>query len=160
VPDMYDKLGDLLNEALNSGTIPKNSTKEEIKDQVQTEENADSGLFSSKNTEKKDKIKVNFGFIHNKNELNDKAQVIKMYKYTKIIQYPAYIQSALDTLDVAYPVTAKKIKQKYHLLLKKTHPDTKNTIQNSDLVYKNRQLTINQIQEAYKTLCTYFNTES
>lgn len=82
-----------------------------------------------------------------------------MHNYTNFMQFPPYIQKALTTLDIAYPVNKEIIKQKYRFLLKKNHPDTKNTIQISDNVYFSRHLSIDQIKEAYKILCNYFEIE-
>ena len=61
------------------------------------------------------------------------GQVIKLHKYTYNMQFPPYIQKALDTLDIAYPFTQKDISRQYHKLLKENHPDTKNTIQTSNI---------------------------
>lgn len=178
MPDMYDKLGDLLNEALDSGYIPqenKEDWKQEDLDSRKTK-SFDSSLFSfnffenqvkneknkvetdnnnQENQPKSEKIKVK---ILKKEQISN-AQVIKMHNYTNFMQFPPYIQKALTTLDIAYPVNKEIIKQKYRFLLKKNHPDTKNTIQTSDNVNFSRRLSIDQIKEAYKILCTYFEIE-
>lgn len=181
MPDMYDKLGDLLNEALDSGYIPQEN-KEKKEDWKQEDldsrksKSFDSSLFSfnffenqvkneknkveidnnnQKNQPKSEKIKAKFL----KKEQISNAQVIKMHNYTNFMQFPPYIQKALTTLDIAYPVNKEIIKQKYRFLLKKNHPDTKTTIQISDNVYFSRHLSIDQIKEAYKILCTYFEIE-
>ena len=181
MPDMYDKLGDLLNEALDSGYIPQEN-KEKKEDWKQEDldsrksKSFDSGLFSfnffenqvkneknkveidnnnQKNQPKSEKIKVK---ILKKEQISN-AQVIKMHNYTNSMQFPPYIQKALTTLDIAYPINKELIKQKYRFLLKKNHPDTKTTIQTSDNVNFSRHLSIDQIKEAYKTLCSYVEIE-
>ena len=181
MPDMYDKLGDLLNEALDSGCIPQEN-KEKKEDWKQKDldsrksKSFDSSLFSfnffenqvkneknkveidnnnQKNQPKSEKIKVK---ILKKEQISN-AQVIKMHNYTNSMQFPPYIQKALTTLDIAYPINKELIKQKYRFLLKKNHPDTKTTIQTSDNVNFSRHLSIDQIKEAYKILCTYFEIE-
>lgn len=161
MPDMYDKLGDLLNDALESGKIPK-------KDQ----NNVDSGLFSSKNhkadikqkPETAENTKTNGKYRAKIPEEEQKptAQVIKMHNYATFIQFPLYIQKALATLDIVYPFTADKLKKQYHQLLKEIHPDTKNTIQSKEDVLNNRQYTqnkttIDDIKAAYNSICSYFN---
>ena len=175
---MYDKLGDLLNEALDSGYIPQeNKAKKEERKQTDLEsrksKSSDSGLFSFnlfENQVKNEKNKVEIN--NNKQEKQPKsekikvkilkkeqisnAQVIKMHNYTNFMQFPPYIQKALTTLDIAYPINKELIKKKYRFLLKKNHPDTKTTIQTSDNVNFSRHLSIDQIEEAYKTLCSYF----
>ena len=181
MPDMYDKLGDLLNEALDSGYIPQEN-KEKKEDWKQEDldsrksKSFDSSLFSfnffenqvkneknkveidnnkQKNQPKSEKIKVK---ILKKEQISN-AQVIKMHNYTNFMQFPPYIQKALTTLDIADSINKELIKQKYRLLLKKNHPDTKTTIQTSDNVNFSRHLSIDQIKEAYKILCTYFEIE-
>ena len=83
MPDMYDKLGDLLNDALESGKIPK-------KDQ----NNVDSGLFSFKNhkadikqkPETAENTKTNGKYRAKIPEEEQKptAQVIKMHNFYTI----------------------------------------------------------------------------
>lgn len=181
MPDMYDKLGDLLNEALDSGYIPQEN-KEKKEDWKQEDldsrksKSFDSSLFSfnffenqvkneknkveidnnkQENQPKSEKIKVK---ILKKEQISN-AQVIKMHNYTNFMQFPPYIQKALTALDIVYPINKELIKQKYRFLLKKNHPDTKTTIQTSDNVNFSRHLSIDQIKDAYKILCNYFEIE-
>lgn len=141
--DYFEKLGNLLNEALENGKIPQEEKKT---DNFNTETNN-----FSKNKESKQKIKDNF----RKKKATPTGEVIKLHKYTTNIQFPPKIQNALTTLDIVYPFTIKDVKTQYHKLLKQNHPDTKNTIQNSQNVLKTEQ--INNIQDAYKILKDYFN---
>lgn len=141
--DYFEKLGKLLNEALENGKIPQEEKKT---DNFNTETNN-----FSKNKESKQKIKDNF----RKKKAPPTGEVVKLHKYTTNIQFPPKIQNALVTLDIAYPFTIKDVKIQYHKLLKQNHPDTKNTIQNSQNVLKTEQ--INDIQDAYKILKDYFN---
>ncbi len=178
MPDMYDKLGDLLNEALNSGNIPKED-KEDWKSKnldsseyksydsslfsfnfdkerpLENNNSSENNSYSKDNNQNTEKIRVK---ILKKDEI-PRAQVIKMHNYTNFMHFPPYIQSALSTLDIAYPFNSEVIKQKYRSLLKENHPDTKNTIQNTESVKNNRQLSIDQIKEAYNTLSSYFGIE-
>lgn len=141
--DYFEKLGKLLNEALENGEIPKEEKKS---DNFNTESN---NFFQNK--ESKQKIKDNF---RQKKDIQT-GEVIKLHKYTTNIQFPLKVQNALTTLDIVYPFTSKDIKIQYRKQLKQNHPDTKNTIQTSQTVLKNKQ--INDIQEAYKVLKDYFN---
>lgn len=155
---MYDKLGDLLNEALESGKIPENKTdnhtnSEYNQDRDTSSENCDkSGLFSfnknfqknTKKTEKKVKIP--------ENKPENTAEIIKMHKYTENMHIPPYIQQALTTLDIVYPFNSFQLNKQYRKMLKLYHPDSKNTIQKQDNVLNNRQLTIDEITGAYKIL--------
>ncbi len=168
---MYDKLGDLLNEALESGEIPNQKTPQadsaktdiaqagNLEDRnnhdknhndVHNDENcAKSGLFSF--NKEKSRLKIP------RKEKKIYGQVVKLHKYTENIQFPPQIQNALTTLDIAYPVTAIKIKKQYRKILKITHPDSKKTIQQSQTVNFNRQYTVDEVKCAYNLLCNYFN---
>ena len=166
MPDMYDKLGDMLNEALESGKIPQNKEPEEPGNTEDTENTfpehvegvettADPGSFilnekSKSSDTRKKSIKSE------KKQQIPIGEVIKMHKYTYNMQYPPQIQSALTTLDIVYPFTTKDITAAYHKKLKEVHPDTQNTIQSSKYVQNNRQLTIDEIRQSYQILCGFF----
>lgn len=180
MPDMYDKLGEMLNEALESGKIPtdhhceteasrhceaegRSKLKENQNDQVTSDKKIkESGHFSFKNTgkstvnNKKSAEKLNNSHYKAEDRSNPTGQVIKLHKYTYNMQLPPHIQKALSTLDIAYPFTQKDITKQYHKLLKQYHPDTQSTIQSSQDVENNRHKTIDEITEAYKNLCIFF----
>ena len=163
MPDMYDKLGEMLNEALESGKIPQNKEPEEpgyTEDTENTppehvETTADPGSFilndKSKTSETRKK-----SIKSEKKQQIPTGEVIKMHKYTDNMQYPPQIQSALTTLDIVYPFTQKDITVSYHKKLKESHPDTQNTIQSSQSVQNNRRYTIDEIKNAYQILCDFF----
>ena len=119
---MYDKLGEMLNEALESGRIPQN----EQNDQVDSHENIEeSGHFSFKESEKSTEnpnceAKTT---RHCKAEGRSKPTglVIKLHKYTYNMHFPPEISKALSTLDIAYPFTTKDITTAYHKKLKEIH---------------------------------------
>ena len=159
MPDMYDKLGEMLNEALESGKIPQDNKHEsEEESVVEPVETTDSSSDFIKNTQKSTEN-------NKKSAKNDSktafatGQVIKLHKYTYNMQFPPHIQKALGTLDIAYPFSAKDITKQYHKLLKENHPDTKKTIQTSQDVENIRQKSIDEITDAYKLLCTFFNVK-
>ena len=155
MPDMYDKLGEMLNEVLESGKIP-HSEKQNINDQdTESEKAADSGHFSFKNDEKPVENDKKSAKIARKKVIPT-GEVIKLHKYTYNMQFPPHIQKALGTLDIAYPFTQKDISRQYHKLLKENHPDTQNTIQTSQDVQNIRQKSIDDITQAYKILCQFF----
>ena len=181
MPDMYDKLGEMLNEALESGKIPasrpyevedsgkitETENDQTINDQtIGEEKHEESGRFSLKNTEKsKEKEQNSHKSTENIRNTSKKSskkgfatgEVIKLHKYTYNMRFPPHIQKVLDTLDIAYPFTHKDIAKQYRYLLKQNHPDTKKTIHHSHDVKNNRQKTIDEITEAYKTLCEFFS---
>ena len=183
MPDMYDKLGEMLNEALESGEIPQNSHCEDDKTDYCEGEPLlhceDMDCFdaeASRNEElkKSNKPTENHNYYREENLRHCKAEtlrhceaegrsnpptgeVIKLHKYAYNMQFPPIIQQALTTLDIAYPFTSKDIKKQYRKLLKEIHPDTKNTIQNSQDVENYRQKTVDEITEAYKILCQFFS---
>ena len=152
MPDMYDKLGEMLNDVLESGKIPQNDKNDQITSDEKKEE---SGHFSFKNDENKAK-KARIDTKKLKKEQIPTGQVIKLHKYTYNMQFPPRIQKALGTLDIAYPFTQKDISRQYHKLLKENHPDTQNTIQTSQDVQNIRQKSIDDITQAYKILCQFF----
>ena len=155
MPDMYDKLGEMLNDVLESGEIPHNE-QENINDQdTESEKAADSGHFSFKNDEKPVENDKKSAKIAQKKAIPT-GEVIKLHKYTYNMQFPPHIQKALGTLDVVYPFTQKDITKQYHKLLKQNHPDTKTTIQHSQDVQNNIHLTIDDIKNSYRILCDFF----
>ena len=156
MPDMYDKLGEMLNDVLESGEIPQDNEHEsEEESVVEPVETTDSSSDFIKNTQQSAENNKKSAKKDSKKAFAT-GQVIKLHKYTYNMQFPPYIQKALDTLDIAYPFTAKDIKKQYRRLLKENHPDTKKAIQNSQSVENNRQKSIDEITEAYKILCNFF----
>lgn len=156
---MYDKLGEMLNEALESGKIPQNEKNDQVTSDEKFEE---SGHFSFKESQKSSENPNNSGkntknrHCETKGRSNPTGEVIKLHKYTYNMQFPPHIQLALGTLDIAYSFTAKDIKKQYHKLLKENHPDTQSTIQTSQGVENNRQITIDTLTDSYKILCDFF----
>ena len=154
MPDMYDKLGDMLKDVLESGEIPH------INDQdTASEKTADSGHFSFKNDEKAVENDKKSAKTAKKREI-PVGQVIKLHKYTYNMQFPPDIQKALGTLDIAYPFRKKDISRQYHKLLKQNHPDTQNTIHSSEVVKNNRQFSVGEIVNAYRLWCSYFGIKN
>ena len=141
MPEMYDKLGELLSERLETGEIKK-------KNNINTEK--DEG-----NDGIKDKTQA-------KNHYTNQKDTQNMHKYTENMQFSSQIINALHALDIAYPFDKSDIKKQYRKLLKKYHPDTsniRNTIQDTEIVDKLRQLQLEKLQKAYKILKDYFEIE-
>ena len=156
MPDMYDKLGEMLNEALESGKIPQDNKHEsEEESVVEPVETTDSSSDFIKNTQKSTENNKKSAKNNSKTAFAT-GEVIKLHKYTYNMQFPPHIQKALSTLDIVYSFTQKDITKQYHKLLKENHPDTQNTIHSSQDVENSRQKTIDDITEAYKILCQYF----
>ena len=156
MPDMYDKLGEMLNEALESGEIPQSQINNDQNELPENEE--DSGHFDFKEAEKSTKNTRKTVKSEKKQQIPT-GEVIKMHKYTYNMQLPPQIQTALTTLDIAYPFTQKDITTAYHNKLKEAHPDTQNTIQTSKTVQNNRQYTVDEIKNVYQILCDFFGTK-
>ncbi len=163
MPDMYDKLGEMLNEALESCKIPQQNSKNG--QNIPEEECEDSGRFSFNQAENQQDNSKKYQKTKDKDQKSAEklkkkqistGEVIKLHKYTYNMQFPQCIQKALGTLDIAHPFTQKDIAKQYHKLLKENHPDTQNTIQSSQSVQNIRQKTIDEITEAYKMLCDFF----
>ena len=160
MPDMYDKLGEMLNEALESGKIPQNKEPEDTENTPPEhveggETTAYSGSFIL-NDKSKSRETSKKSLKSEKKHQIPTGEVIKMHKYTYNMQYPPQIQSALATLDIVYPFTVKDITASYHKKLKEVHPDTQSTIQTSKSVQNNRRLTIDEIRQSYQILCDFF----
>ena len=91
MPDMYDKLGEMLNEALESGKIPQDNKHEsEEESVVEPVETTDSSFDFIKNTQKstennkKSAEKTNNRHCEAGGRSNPSAtgEVIKLHKYT------------------------------------------------------------------------------
>ena len=157
---MYDKLGEMLNEALESGKIQQNKTKKGPESEVEYSrseciETTDSGPDSFKSGIDTPSRLLNHRVLKKKQQIPT-GEVIKLHKYTYNMQFPPQIQNALTTLDTVYPFTQKDIINAYHIKLKKIHPDTQNTIQTSQNVQNIRQLTVDDVRNSYKILCDFF----
>ena len=157
MPDMYDKLGEMLNEALESGKIPQDNKHElEWESVVEPVETNDSSSDFIKNTQKSTENNKKSAKNDSKTAFTT-GEVIKLHKYTYNMQFPPHIQKALSTLDIACSFKQEDIKKQYHKLLKENHPDTQNTIQTSQDVENCIQKSIDDITHAYKILCQFFS---
>lgn len=142
--DMYEKLGNLLNNVLETGEIPQ----EEInKDQIPTDESIgteNSGPFSfnnqnnpqekqentKKTNESHSKIRINY----TNNKEIPVGSVIKdfnnvnMHKYTNLMHIPCIVSKSLDTLNIVCinNLTVDSLRKQYHKILRENHPDTSN----------------------------------
>ena len=153
---MYDKLGEMLNDALESGKIPQEKKLEtEEEPVVEPVKTTDSSSDFFKNTQKSAE-NIRKSSENASKQAVPTGEVIKLHKYTYNMQFPPLVQKALGTLDIAYPFTQKDITKQYHKLLKENHPDTKKAIQTSQSVQNFRQKNIDEIVEAYKILCDFF----
>lgn len=152
MPDMYDKLGELLNEALESGEIPQNDKRNAVVEPVETTAFFNEKVVSTSSTTTNSDSKTTKRIKIPKKEQKATGQVIKMHKYTINMHITPEIQNALTTLDIVYPFTTLQLKKQYHKLLKQHHPDSKNTIQTLNTVNNSRQYTIDEIKQAYKLL--------
>lgn len=163
MPDFYDKLGELLKESLKSGnffkeneniqdtntlnTYPKDKINQNIK--INTYKSYDQQTNQQKTVNREKVIK---------NKEQSRGQVIKMYKYTKNMHIPKEIQDAFSVFNLDFTTDKIIIRKRYHQLLKQCHPDTKNTIQDSNNVYNNRQLTPQDITFYYNLILKYLNS--
>lgn len=151
--DYYERLGNLLNETLESGKIPQKEaeTEEKIPNEEQNntrkEENT---AFTSQKSSFKFKL-----FSSKKENAAPVGEVIKMHKYTQIMHISPEISKALSTLDIAYPCKWKDVSKKYHTLIKQVHPDNKNYSKNDENNEVGRQ--ISELKWAYNTLKNWFN---
>lgn len=149
---MYEKLGDLLKDALDNPTPRQDQSNEESRNTTPprhnqpTKEstNPHSVCHSESNEESRNTHRVKFLFLHNKIPT---GQVIKEKDYKEKPKVPQEVINALYTLKVTSPVTWLKIKSQYRKLLKETHPDTGNVQQN---------ISIDKIKEAFEVIKKFY----
>lgn len=149
--DMYDKLGELLNEALESGKIPNNKNQGVV-EPVETTSFFNEKVVSTSSTTANSDSKTTKRIKIPKKEKKATGEVIKMHKYAVNMYITPEIQKALTTLDIVYPYTLPQLKRQYYKLLKQCHPDSKITIQTSNTVLNNRQYTVDEIKQSYELL--------
>lgn len=150
MPDsMYDKLGDLLNEALESGELPKKENILFDSDDILINKGCEN---SDSNQEDSTLFKFNQQFNNHYKIKNEKIQTGTIFKREDLPKsYPPNIVKDLlfFGLNPSYLINLKHIKARYRELLKLNHPDKINNT-NSE---KNTQLII----EAYNRLSEYFS---
>ncbi len=149
---MYDKLGELLNEALNSGQIPQFETNKRDNPENADFLNSQKTNKTSKNSEKASENQD----IQQNLASNPEITGEKLYKYADFIQFPYNIRQILGTLHIVYPFSWILLKQKLLQDIKLSHPDTKNTIQNSEGVQNFIHLDVNILISYYKELDRFF----
>lgn len=147
---MYDKLGELLNEALENEEIPQKKPHKPVIEDIKPEEIKENQTVNRKIDEK---IHISSQKAH-----IPTGEVIKMHKYTENMHIPPEICAALGTLHLVYPTDLKTIKKQYHKLLKQIHPDTKTTIQTSESVQKTAQEQITELKCAFSVLKSWYTS--
>ncbi len=150
--DMYSKLGDLLNDALEKGEIPQKKSDDSNENQDLSRKTETENQNLQEDKEKKSQITKKKINIFTQKSQKPTAEVIKMHKYTQNMYISPEIQQALNTLHIAYPTTWNVIKKQYHKLVKDLHPDTKTTTQDSNSAQNNTAQSIQQLQNAYELL--------
>lgn len=156
---MYDKLGDLLNEALESECIPQ---KKNINDIDSEEQKIDVNSNGCDNSGNPGDDSTRFSFNQKKILIFKKkkiahGQVIKAEELINENLFPSEITQALKILEITdYSNLSKRaIGKAYHNLIKKLHPDL---TKNSNILAESENATekISKINEAYKLLKDYF----
>jgi len=137
--DYFERLGNLLNDALESGEIPVEEKK--------PEEPVVENIKPEPESTQQRPTRNHFRIFNAKNKI-PVGQVIKGETIQNNILPPAVIQ-ALNVLNLTYPCSWKTVNKQYHILLKQIHPDTKKSEQ---------QFTtqINDLQNAYQILKQFF----
>lgn len=155
MPDsIYDKLGDLLNDALESGKIseePVFEKKEEPASETQTQTNNEFTGCDSSETLRDNSTLFRFKRTFFRNKKIETGEVIKGSKLSTPISFPPQIVQALQIFGITdySKITKSYIRKTYLQLIKKVHPDT-----NTNGTDQNEK-TQNIIQ-AYKILTEYF----
>lgn len=176
--DMYDKLGDLLNDVLEKGEVPQEEiSKDQNPGSYKDErENSDPFFMSDalKNKKKAQKTgnftqnskenphqfrkintfdeKINEGKVYKAEDLS--SQCINMHKYTKLMHIPCIVSKSLDTLHIVSldDLNLIKLKTRYHELLKEIHPDTRKNSSGDNN-------TVDEIRTAYITVKNFLENQ-
>lgn len=135
---MYEKLGDLLNEALDKGEIPREEPK-------QTSSNSDQSLNIPENDTPS---YVKFSKIPKKKETKSTGSIIRREQ----LELPPQILQSLKTINLTPPVSWFKIKMQYRRMLKNNHPDTALQLDST--------ITIDQIKQSFEILKQYYDSHS
>lgn len=148
--DYFEKLGNLLNDVLETGELPSEntadtSTAEDVTNATFKNNTQDSKQSESFKTEKNRKRIFTFNRKKTSN-----AQIIRNNQYTINQQLTAEIQSAFNLLGLIFPCTWKQVNKQYHFLLKEIHPDTKKS------EHQNTDTQINDLQQAYNLLKQFY----
>lgn len=159
--DMYDKLGDLLNDVLESGKIPQEKEDQKPKTEENTVKSSGPSFFSQNTNEKIKKLRKEKHNIHSghkteeipvgkvyKNTSFSTYEYKNMHKYTENLHIPKEVSESLDTLHLVSLEDWKTVKKAYHEALKNAHPDTKTE--------GNTYYTVEQVIKAYNTLKNYY----
>lgn len=147
--DYFEKLGNLLNEALEKGEIPAEEKKETVSEPA--EETISKEQSQTKQTQEESAAteKVFRTHFFQRKKQTPTAQIIKNNEYTYNFQLSPELQAAFNLLGLIYPCTWKEVNRKYHTLLKQIHPDTKKSEQQSTTQ-------INDLQDAYQKLKQFY----
>lgn len=162
---MYDKLGELLTEAIETNNFPKSSQKE-IENSKQTENLYDSNFNQNANSQdnqnnsqnKTETSKIKFKiFTRNSAAKKHTGSIIK----SEDIEIPEEIKSAFKILKLDFTNDIGLIKKQYRKLMLKYHPDTVDTkASNPKIVLELRQKQTQQLTEAYKKIEEYFKNKN
>lgn len=127
--DMYERLGNLLNNVLETGEIPQDDITKDQNPVNYKDNGENSDPFSFINEENFRKKyttenKNNVGTIIKEEDL----KCINMHKYTKLMHTPCIVSKSLDTLHIVSVdnLTLDELKKQYHQILRENHPDTTN----------------------------------
>lgn len=153
MPDLYEKLGDLLNDVLESGKIPEEniiSEAQKVDRKTENQSQTDStGPFSFNQTTSSKTTYSNTNSTKSNTSQNiATGSIIRNYNYEQQIVYPPEIVNAAGFLGLNFPFTKEELRIKYHNLLKQNHPDKENG--------SNLNLSVQQITAAYDLLKSYF----
>lgn len=140
MPDLYENLGNMLNQVLETGEIKKEEA-EVLNDSNQSQTSAS---FISDDKKNETERIINF----KRKIFKKKIPVGSVIKAESYFNYPNEIITAANLLELKIPYTNKSLKKQYHLKLKTVHPDLSN--QNT--------ISIDQITNAYNVLLSFLNT--
>lgn len=134
---MYDRLGDLLSSALESGEIPRKKSP---------------GTSAPSSEEKQSSPVQNAGKIKAARILSAKKKIRKgevIHAYKTAVPVPDYVVHSYTVLGIKTDATEEQIKNAYRAKLKMFHPDSNSSNETVQKVARQKTL---EIIEAYKIL--------
>lgn len=160
--DMYGKLGDLLNNVLETGEVPQDEITKDQDPISYKGDGENSDPFFMQNSAKEKQIphrktyKINEnpqGKVYKADNISEYS--VKMHKYAKLMHIqniPCIVSKSLDTLHIVSLVDLndEKLKVIYHKRLKEIHPDTQ-------VVDGKNNFTVDEIITAYNTVKNFLD---
>ena len=156
MPDsMYEKLGELLNEAIESGNFFARNTASESEESQENTEDYIQKSTQTENLKQKDKndSKTVYNSIHN---LNEKSRRI-VQKNKKLIKYAHFsVQKACTFVGITDEMSYEDAKKQFRKKLLRFHPDRN---ADNEVMRKITREKTEELLQAWKIIEDWFRSE-